>query len=335
MERPSFQERAGLSKEESETKSALERISLSEWRENFELRPERIEETKKVFSLNLKDALGNDASSASGRFMPARQGPWNIMSLRMFSRRPDVRAALNSDQEENRRFAVANFSPFRKYPHQYIALAYSTDERSAMSGGEWIHPDAVRYHGMYFATASVKDPLFLPLSMAEQNPELSADADPSKLEEALRVFETKDRVDCRPALEDVELYGKELGLDRRHIEALKKSIQDFSAYVKPEPKTPHERFCEVGRCFTVPGMFREYAKIMYGLNIDTDEYYREHGGHAQFYHQVNVLDKRLIVDWTAKQFSEFAEEHYPFVYPLGDARIQKSWGPLRRTQSEE
>ncbi|KAA0206848.1 hypothetical protein EDM68_00775 [Candidatus Uhrbacteria bacterium] len=314
-----------------------DRISLADLREIFEWHPERIEETKKVFSMTLKEAFGHDAVGGTDRVMPAQQGPWRIMSLRRFSRDPGVRMRLAGAHEPltDRRFAIANIAPFKEYPNRYVAFAYSTDRDIARTGNEWIRPEDVRFHGMYLAAASIKNPIFLPLAEAEHAPDLSLEIDPAVVEEALRQINVKDRTDCRSALEDVERFGAALALDPEHVRKLKEAIQGFAAYVKPEPKTPHERFCEVGSCFTVPWMFRNYARIMHGLDVETDEYHKEYFGHSQFYHQVNILDKILIVDWTAKQYVKFEEEHYPFVYPIGDTRISKSWGPLARTQKEE
>ena len=134
--------------------------------------------------------------------------------------------------------------------------------------------------------------------------------------------------ECANAVAEIERLGKELGFDAEKIEKLKQATRDFVTYVKPEPTTGDQCFREIGRCFTAPHTFKQFAREWHKLVVGDDFYEHSYAGHATFFHQVNVVDGTMVVDWTARQYRQFDKESYPFVYRVGDERV-KSFGPLR------
>jgi hypothetical protein len=123
------------------------------------------------------------------------------------------------------------------------------------------------------------------------------------------------------AIEALMALGTEQHLDPQLIEALSKVIIDYATYHKPEPVTSSERFGETGRCLVTPMDFKKFCKAWAGIDIATGEYseYSIHGD-PYFYHGVNVLGD-IIIDWTARQFSEHDDKPYPFIYTNGDESV--------------
>lgn len=85
---------------------------------------------------------------------------------------------------------------------------------------------------------------------------------------------------------------------------------------------------EVGDCLIMPGRFKGYCESKFGIKGISTPHYGEHSGMQgeisdgspySYYHEVNVFDRKIVIDWTVSQYKNYrGEEFYPYVYEVGD-----------------
>lgn len=335
-------------------------IRLEEFDRIFRERPKLNEEIKKVFSVSLRCALASDFEGrhvAFGRrFEPYRTHPDDHLSIRSFEEfvspppsfdpkrktwQTDREAILGADAQK-RSLAEMIFKVRDAIPGEqtsiWASLVYSTDKETAKRYwgqgqflGGFAAPKELQFHGIFIGQPLQEKRVSL--AHAAEHPKFSSLTIDRTLVKNLLEWLDRPTEECAGSVAEIERLGKELGFDAEKIEMLKQTVRDFATYVKPEPTTNEQCFAEIGRCFTAPHTFEYFAREWHGLKVDTDFYEHSYGGHATFFHQVNVVDGKMVIDWTARQYREFDEEPYPFVYRVGDERVR--FGPLRGLEMEK
>jgi hypothetical protein len=331
-------------------------LSLEQLDSLFREKPQVIEEMKKGFSVSLHRAF---ATSYEGRSIRSRYrvDPYSQpitrnagILVRTFEEMIDPppafaqerkawqsdRAMILGDGVTKHHLADCIIKIGEPIPGKqtstWLSFVFSVDDETAKRYwnqgqllGEFAAPQDIQFHGTYVGIPLKEKRV--PLSDALQSEKFSDVTANRKLIDWFLKFLDRPVVECKEAQEAIEHVGDELGIKPEKIETLKRAVQDFATYVKPEPKTNEQCFQEIGRCFTVPCTFSHFADEWHELKIDTDFYEQSAGGHPTFFHQVNVLDGKMVVDWTARQYKQFDKESYPFIYRVGDPQF-KSWGHL-------
>lgn len=344
-----------------ETEPKIEKepgMRLEEFERLFEERPERVEEMKKVFSVSLGCALASDFEGRHSRqfrrFDPYRNRPEDHLMIRTFEEvvapppwRAKERKTWQTDREailgaqaQERCLAEVAFKAQEPQGEAsiWMSFVFSTDKETAehywsrgpLFGG-FAAPHKLQFHGMFIDQP--RQEKRVPLSQASEHPKFSSLAIERARVKNLLEWIDRPIEECAEAVAEIERLGKELAIEAKKIETLKQAVRDFATYVKPEPTTNEQCFAEIGRCFTVPHTFRDFVREWHDLKIDDDFYEHSYAGHPTFFHQVNVVDGKMVIDWTARQYREFDNEPYPFVYRVGDERV-KSFGPLRVLERE-
>lgn len=329
------------------------KMRLAELERLFHERPELIDGMKKVFSVSLRCALASDFEgryvALRHRFEPYRDHPNDNLMIRTFQEfvdpphqfqperktwKTDREAILGADAKK-RCLAEMMFKiqePSEE-PSIWASLVFSANQDTAKRYwnqgqllGSFAAPQDLRFHGIFIGQPHREKRV--PLVQATEHPKFSNVAIDQALVKSLLKWIDRPIEECAGAVAEIEQLGQKLGFDTKKIETLKQAVRDFATYVKPEPTTSEQCFREVGRCFTAPHTFEDFARERHNLKIDTDFYEHSCAGYATFFHQVNLVDDKMVVDWTARQYHKFDKEPYPFVYPVGDERV-KSFGPLR------
>lgn len=349
-------------KEEGAQLEKEPRMRLGELERIFRERPELIEELKKVFSVSLRCAFAADYEGRSLRQW-RRVDPYRTrvtkdtrVLLRTFeemvepplSFKPEVKT-WQSDRnmilkgvQGKRHLAevllqMEESIPF-KQASTWASLVFSVDDEIAKRYwnegqmlGSFSAPQDIQFHGIYIGIPRKEKRVLL--SEAVQSGQFAdATIDPELVKQFMEMLEVPV-VECKDALTEIDRLGHELGIDPEKIKTLKTTVREFATYIKPEPTTNEQCFAEIGRCFTVPYVFSHFAHEWHGLKVGQDFYAHSVMGHSTFWHEVNLLDKKLVVDWTARQYREFDTEPYPFVYRAGDPRVR--FGPLCNLEGEK
>jgi len=338
-------------------------LSLEQLDSLFRERPEFAEEMKKGFSVSLRCAF---AASYEGRSIRSRYrvDPYSQpvtreaeILIRTFEEMVDPPPAFASERKEwqtDREMILGDNATKRhladciikigepiqgKQTSTWLSFVFSVDDETAKHYwnqgqvlGTFAAPQDIQFHGIYVGIPRKEKRM--PLTDALQSDKFSDIAANLKLIEWFLKLLDQPLVECKEARAFIDQLGHELGIEPEKIETLKRAVQDFATYVKPEPKTNEQCFREIGRCFTVPYTFSDFVSQWHDLKIDTDFYEKSAGGHPTFFHQVNVLDGKMVVDWTARQYRQFDNEPYPLIYRAGDPRFN-SWGPLVGLEREQ
>lgn len=332
-------------------------LSLEELDKIFRDRPELIEEIKKVFSVSLRHAFTADYGGRSlqqwRRIDPYEERitedarilfrtfeemvkPPPFLSLEAERWQSD-REMILKDTSGKQHLAEAMLRVKEATPKTqastWISFVFSVNDETAkryyhegQALGTFAAPRDIKFHGAYIGTPRKEKRVLL--SEAAQRGQFNDVAiNRATIEEFIQILD-QPRAECQGALAEIDRLGRELGIEQETIKTLKATVREFATYVKPEPTTNEQCFREIMRCFTVPHTFRHFAREWHDLQIETDFYEHSVGGHPTFFHQVNVLNGKMVVDWTARQYRQFDKEPYPFIYRVGDQRF-KSWGPLR------
>lgn len=337
-------------------------MRLEEFERIFRERPELIEEMKKVFSVSLQCAFAADYEGRSLRQWRsvdpyrARMTEDARVLLRTFeetvkpplSFKPEAKT-WQSDRDlilqgvpGKRHLAevlleVQEAIPF-KQAGTWASLVFSVDDETAKRywsegqvHGAFAAPHDIQFHGIYIGIPRKEKRV--PLAEAVQSGKFAdATIDPELIKQFLEMLEVPV-AECKTSLAEIERLGRELGINPEKIEKLKTTVREFATYVKPEPTTNEQCFREIGRCFTVPHTFRHFAREWHGLEVGQDFYAHSVMGHTTFWHEVNLVDGKIVVDWTARQYREFNKEPYPFVYRVGDECVH--FGPLRNLERKK
>lgn len=121
-------------------------------------------------------------------------------------------------------------------------------------------------------------------------------------------------VDCSQAITVFRSIAKRLQLDKRDTQNMIYAIGQFATHYHSPPITDHDCFAEIGQCLVQPNNFRSFCR-KFNLDVDDPHY----GDGKSFYHEVNEW-QGIIIDWTARQFSEFRTKPYPFIYASDDIK---------------
>ncbi|OGL95677.1 hypothetical protein A2348_00025 [Candidatus Uhrbacteria bacterium RIFOXYB12_FULL_58_10] len=141
--------------------------------------------------------------------------------------------------------------------------------------------------------------------------------------------------DVSDALRTLDALMEQERVPDRERKNLRKAIQDFASFVKPPPNEPGHRINEIGKCRTVPSDFQAYCTKRLGLQMELEEY----GDGVTFYHQVNRFGN-ILIDWTARQYGEYADSPYPRVYRLdellpNEMKPRSQWTEAERKMAAE
>lgn len=335
------------SKAEKEPTLSLEKLDSV-----FRERPELIKKIVKCFSRHLRHAFENDFERQTAMGRDNYVIPYgDQMYIRNFQEyvtapprfRKEEREKWQSDRsrilgkkakERSLAELVINVhdTEAKDYSASYrISFVFSVDKKTAKRYwdkgpfGHFTSTEDVEFHGMHIGRRKEQR---IPLSEATEDEKFSNLKIGRKFFEDLIKELDMPLNECPEAIEEIERLGEELGIDKEKIKKFRQAVQEFATYAKPEPETDKQCFAEIGRCFTVPYTFSDFCKECFNLDMSQDFYEQSYAGKPTFYHQVNLLDEKMVVDWTARQYRDFNDEPYPFIYPVGDPKL-KSWGPLR------
>lgn len=323
-------------------------MSLEEAERFFEERPELIEEVKKVYSAGLRSAFENDLEYLSfshlRRVDEYFEDLGDDLLIRRFqdfisgspfldNKRTSDRQDILSEHEKDRSLAevVIGTNKIGIMTSAVYSVSKEEAKRYYHEGPNkpFSSPAEIKFHGLYFWRRGKNR---MPFSEAVKNSQY-ADVKVNKKSIDLLIEDTNlPPVECKSAIDELSMIGAELDLDVKEIEKLAEAFRDFATYIKPEPKTGDQCFREIGKCFSAPYTFQDFCKKWMGVEVDVDHYSESYGGNPTFYHQVNLYREKIVVDWTARQYPQFDNQPYPFVYRVGDSRIPKSWGPLKKLE---
>lgn len=83
----------------------------------------------------------------------------------------------------------------------------------------------------------------------------------------------------------------------------------------------------IGDCLVIPNHFANFCRHKYAINLDVPHYGERGDGDGgasgyepySFFHEVNVFEKKIVIDWTVSQFKDYANAPFPYVYSVGDS----------------
>lgn len=220
---------------------------------------------------------------------------------------------------------------------QFASLVYSASSkdthryRSDGPFGNFAAPHELRFEGTYFFNGTYEDGRLagyrVPIEQALQDDELATGVTfgQDSMGALLRHIH-REPASCEEALTELKRLGEELEIDPNTLETLCRAVQDFATYVKSEPKTDTERYEEIGRCFTTPHTFVDFCRSWYGIKVNNAFYEQSIYGTPTFFHQVNLFGRKLVIDWTARQYGRGTP--YPFIYKADDPNVRASCGKL-------
>jgi hypothetical protein len=140
----------------------------------------------------------------------------------------------------------------------------------------------------------------------------------------------KPEQDFNPIFDKIDALGQKYEIEEGDLGNLKIAIREFAKYTYSTSQS------RVGDCLITPNNFLSFCHLKFRLKSDTGRYGVSHpewgsdGGYAgySFYHEVNVLFGKIVIDWTVTQYSSHVNKPIPYVYEIGDEL--KSFGPLFR-----
>lgn len=217
-----------------------------------------------------------------------------------------------------------------------LVIVFSVDAETAneyqdgtnLLGTNYVDPDDLAFHDLYIESGSDRYRLCDGADARRAHDWPIDSGKVIKMIESMNVQENS----CERAIADLRRLGQEQEVDPEIIEQLAVAIREFATYHKPEPTTGDMCSAEIGRCFSSPVAFLEFCADRIDVHVPTD-YYEVSSGlpmdRPTFFHQVNVLQGNIVIDWTSRQYSHLREDPYPFIYLAGeDDRIPEHWGPM-------
>lgn len=329
-------------------KEASQGMSLNELGRVVKETPNFITGLKKGYCVSLSSALSTSTPNDVIYTDTDRNPSLGIRSFHQLGEfgwgdllnNPEKREAYQILQEEygNRRLAEIYLTA-PNFTDVSFVFSIANSEGNLRFLEHFLNPQEIQYHGLYVGRLYENR---LPIEEAKKDEKyaptlVNADRVQEMIEGANKPIE-----ECSDALANFYRLAENQQLNPTEIERVAQCIKEFATYIKREPVTEDELIREVGKCTLYPPVFKEFAKKWFGLDVGVDNYSwnaydrpHRHGHDDDYYHQVNIFQDSIVIDWTAKQRNLPKPDAYPFVYAVGDPRTHYMGRPLSLSLKEE
>lgn len=337
-------------------------IKLEQIAEIFEKRPDLVDGLRRNCYWEIQNSLMFDydqqhSLSPLGHQYDTGGGIWRFVENTFGPPRwektdwKSERKTIIGEDDQGRYVAEVNFdineevASYRRTGREVstrLSLIFSVDKETARKYWEefgkevFYSPDDFKFHGIFINQGHGRRRIFLKEAAKKRDEILgSTRIDFDKIKKMIDDMKPIPEIRCPEAESKIRDLAEKHEVENKEIEKLIQAVRDFRTFYKDEPKTREECFREIGRCFTVPRRFEDLCRKKFGLDVSED-FYEEGYGQGRgyipvFYHSVDIFGGFMVIDWTARQYREFDNELYPFVYEVGDSKIPKHWGELVKT----
>lgn len=121
--------------------------------------------------------------------------------------------------------------------------------------------------------------------------------------------------------------AKEHHIPEEEAERLAKAVDEFGNYHEKE-KDNRGVLQLRGACLVTPLNFNSFVEARHGLKLEIAHY----GDGVSFYHEVSLLDRKIVIDWTHRQFDgkfypEGNWQQYPYIFSEDQFRLPENIHP--------
>ncbi len=175
---------------------------------------------------------------------------------------------------------------------------------------------------------SIDSPVFeYDISDTSVKGEVSESVDSKGLYQLAEIISRKGK-DFSEKLGELDRLATDLGVSERELQDLHLAIEEFIRYTYSVNES------KIGDCLLIPQDFKNFCNLKFKLPVDLaryGEFHPEWGGEGgfspyTFYHEVNVIFGKIVLDWTITQYQEHRDKPLPYVYEIGSEF--KNFGPL-------
>ena len=265
----------------------------------------------------------NDLEKRSGL---SERTPWNVRShnKNWISEREEILEGRN-------RALVENTWALDKFWSGLVSFIFSIDKdlmkelrQKRLLGGKYVafFPNAFQFEGVFYSPneETRRVPLDGPTQFLIPY---------SFVEELISKTEPKEKIDFSKSIDELIEIAERNNAEEQDLQRLIQAIEVFGQYRRPEPIPGEEGDSEMGRCSIESYDFTTFCRKIMDIPVYTGLYKEDSGGYISHYHRVNLFNEKIVIDWTARQFKEFQDEPFPFIYEVGDPRIPKYFGKLK------